>query len=310
MSHPPDLARSLAIKYTRSAPIKAAIIKTVMRLFRLVPWSAAPLFAILIAQLAQVFKTRGFKTSKINIENCLPDLTEQEQSSLIHNSLVSAYQTFFESLILWQRNPAKLHKIIHFTNPELLQSAQADKQGVVMNLLHCGNWELLFNLAKPLFTGHCIYRALRIEELDDYLTKKRCRGGWHFYHANKEGARALFDSIQPGQVTVVASDQEPIIKGGEFAPFFGVPALTATLLPKMIQAKNPRVLFATCLRTSRGFDVTFFPADEGVYDPSFDVSLPAINSQLERIIMRQPEQFIWSYKRFKVRPEGEAAWYD
>jgi Kdo2-lipid IVA lauroyltransferase/acyltransferase len=310
MAQPSDLARSLAIKYTRSAPVKAAIVKTMMRIFRFVPWFAAPLLAALFAKLARVFKSRSYTTSKINIENCLPNYTKQQQVELIRKSLIADYQTFFESLILWQRYPAKLTKLLHFTNPELLKSAQSSEQGVVVNLLHCGNWELLFNLAEPLFTGHCIYRALRIEELDDYLTKKRSRGGWQFYHANKEGARALFDSIKPGQVTVVASDQEPIIKGGEFAPFFGLPALTATLLPKMVQAKQPQVLFATCLRTCDGFDVTFYAADEEVYNPSFDIALPAINRQLERIIMQQPDQFIWSYKRFKVRPEGQAALYD
>ena len=38
-------------------------------------------------------------------------------------------------------------------------------------------------------------------------------------------------------------------------------------------------------------------------------SLKALNQEVEKLILKCPEQYQWSYKRFKTRPEGEAKFY-
>jgi KDO2-lipid IV(A) lauroyltransferase len=45
--------------------------------------------------------------------------------------------------------------------------------------------------------------------------------------------------------------------------------------------------------------------------PSEDILTDAarLNAILEKAIRNKPEQYVWQYKRFKTRPEGEARFY-
>ena len=50
-------------------------------------------------------------------------------------------------------------------------------------------------------------------------------------------------------------------------------------------------------------------ADEDVYSADMETSLAAVNRGVERCIALDPAQYLWSYKRFKTRPEGEEPFY-
>jgi KDO2-lipid IV(A) lauroyltransferase len=54
----------------------------------------------------------------------------------------------------------------------------------------------------------------------------------------------------------------------------------------------------------------FLPADAAVYAPDPDKSLAAINRGVEQCIAIDPAQYLWAYKRYKTRPEGEPRFYD
>ena len=47
-----------------------------------------------------------------------------------------------------------------------------------------------------------------------------------------------------------------------------------------------------------------YPSGDDVADAS------RINAELEKLIRRSPEQYMWSHRRFKTRPEGEAKLYE
>jgi KDO2-lipid IV(A) lauroyltransferase len=38
-------------------------------------------------------------------------------------------------------------------------------------------------------------------------------------------------------------------------------------------------------------------------------AVTAINQAIEDCVRERPEQYQWSYRRFKTRPEGEASFY-
>jgi len=65
-----------------------------------------------------------------------------------------------------------------------------------------------------------------------------------------------------------------------------------------------------CERLPGGrFRVNFMRADEDVYSADMETSLAAVNRGVERCIALDPAQYLWSYKRFKTRPEGEEPFY-
>jgi KDO2-lipid IV(A) lauroyltransferase len=62
--------------------------------------------------------------------------------------------------------------------------------------------------------------------------------------------------------------------------------------------------FAERLGHGRGYRAHWIPAPEGIADADPVVAATALNQGVESCVRRCPEQYQWSYKRFKLRPGG------
>jgi len=64
------------------------------------------------------------------------------------------------------------------------------------------------------------------------------------------------------------------------------------------------------LDDARGFKTHFIKPDDDIYSMDVDVHLKAMNRTLEVCIKPNLEQYQWSYKRFKRRPDGRDIYAD
>jgi KDO2-lipid IV(A) lauroyltransferase len=51
------------------------------------------------------------------------------------------------------------------------------------------------------------------------------------------------------------------------------------------------------------------PGEDALGGDDLDAALAAVNRGVENCIAIDPAQYLWSYKRFKTRPEGETPFY-
>jgi KDO2-lipid IV(A) lauroyltransferase len=86
---------------------------------------------------------------------------------------------------------------------------------------------------------------------------------------------------------------------GAWAPFFGRPAYTMTLVRRLQQASGAAVIMAFAERLSAGRGYRLFM--EEIATAGLDEA--ALNRAVEAQVRRRPEQYLWSYNRYKV-PAG------
>ena len=87
-------------------------------------------------------------------------------------------------------------------------------------------------------------------------------------------------------------DQEPVESGGRFASFFGLPALTMTLVPRLLRRTGASAVFGYALREDRGgFTMHFEEASPELADEDLDRALAALNRGVERCVRAAPEQY-------------------
>ena len=128
--------------------------------------------------------------------------------------------------------------------------------------------------------------------------------------ADAAGLRKLYAHVRAGKGAGVLPDQQPSGGKGQFAPFFGIPALTAVLSPRLIKATGCRVLASVAERLPGGrYRVHILPADPAVYSKDLDEALAGVNRSVENCIAIDTAQYLWSYKRFRAQPEGEPPFY-
>ena len=94
-------------------------------------------------------------------------------------------------------------------------------------------------------------------------------------------------------------------------PFLGTTALTSKFVPGMLTGGKAVGVFLHALRLpdGSGYKVILEAAPKGMYSENVEEGLAAMSEVVSRYVRNYPSQYMWSMKRFKKRPEGEAKWY-
>lgn len=246
-------------------------------------------------------------TTLENLERCLPELSRGERLRLARSSLMSLGKSVGESGAVWTWSEERLVELEEeIQGQELLDAAMASHRGVLALAPHLGNWEYLSFAAQRRCRVTSLYRPPRVRELDDFMRRRRERFGARMVPADARGIRLLLEAIRQGEIGNILPDQEPLKRHGVFAPFFNVPALTMTLVGRVVRRLRPTIIVAYALRTESGkFRVVFEPGPEGLEDLDVVRAATRLNQAIERCARRCPEQYVWSYRRFRTRPPEE-----
>jgi KDO2-lipid IV(A) lauroyltransferase len=150
-----------------------------------------------------------------------------------------------------------------------------------------------------------LYDPPRLAALDPVIRGARSRAGARLLPIEPGGLRAFYAALRAGRLTALLPDQVPPRDGGEYADFFGRPALTMTFAHRLIRRLDPVVLLAAAIRVDGGFCIRFDEVDEAIRDPDPATSAAAMNRAVEALVRRFPAQYQWEYKRFKRPPPGQ-----
>jgi len=262
------------------------------------------------AGVAWWWRRIGARESRValrNLELAFPALAPEAREALHRQILSATAQQMFTTLRLWTRPHAQsLSWIVREHGVEVFRQALASGKGVIVAAPHMGNWELLNRWLAAHTPLAVLYRPpesrigeafLRLVRADaDRITQIR---------ADAAGVRALFKRLRAGGVVGILPDQQPKAGEGDFAPFFGIQALTMTLLSRLAERSGAVVVFAWCEQVGEGpqFALHIEPGAAEIAHVDRAIALTALNAQVEQIARRDLAQYQWTYKRFKARPE-------
>lgn len=79
-----------------------------------------------------------------------------------------------------------------------------------------------------------------------------------------------------------------------------------TLMPKLAEKSGSEIVYAYTKRhpNGKGFTLVFMPASANDNKHDLQHSVELMNLDIEKVVRDCPEQYQWTYKRFKNRPEG------
>lgn len=253
-------------------------------------------------------KSRMYKVTLKNIQLCYPQMPADQQQQLAKSSLQETAKTIAETGIAWGGTPEKFKRnaamIREVRNQHLFDEALAKKEGVLILTPHIGNWEFISCWLPQRCNLMALYKIAKMPGFEKAMLKAREDSGAKLVPGTGQGVKAFFQHYIDKHVTMILPDQEPSVKSGVWADFFGINTLTPKIVHSMIQ-KNPKgtVLFAYNLRTPTGFEMVFRGVDEGVYSEDVEQSALAMNKGIEACIADAPAQYQWDYKRFKKHPD-------
>lgn len=261
----------------------------------------------LLGWIIYIIPNRSRHVTKVNVQLCFPDMQASQQQQLIKNSLIEMGKTVAEISPMWSWSKERLfHTITHVQGEELLQKALEKNKGVILAAPHLGCWELLGHYLADKYPTTCMYQKPKISQLDSIIRKGRERFGVKLVPADNYGIRSMLKSVKNNELICILPDQEPSAGNGVYIPFFGVNAYSMVLISRLAKKTGATVLtiYAKRLPEGQGFEVVFKPLDK-INTGSMEDSVLYLNSEIEKCVKDIPEQYQWSYKRFRTQPTGE-----
>jgi KDO2-lipid IV(A) lauroyltransferase len=280
-----------------------------IRLVSFLPLPAAHTLGAAIGKL--LWFTDIARIAKINLRLCYPNHSEVQVEQLARQSLIALGKTYAEMGMSWMWPIPKVQKLIsQVEGLDYLEKALAAKNGIILIAPHLGNWEVLNHFFRQHLFMTVMYKPAKIPALDKFIFSTRKRVDVGLVPADRSGVESLYQLLNDKGVVAVLPDQEPGVKSGVFAPFFGHAALTGKLIGELANNTPAYLLCCYAKRLEDGsYGVVLKPANEDIRNADEVAAAAALNRSIEECINDCPEQYQWNYKRFRRQPEGRSNFY-
>jgi len=274
------------------------MIRLFLSLCSILPLKINHIFGASIGKLLYIFGSEAKKVSAQNIKICFPELTSKKQTSLVKNALIHTGKNLTESGLIWNQSFSQnANYVCTFNGEHYLENSKK----TILLVPHIGCWELtgrvLANSRKVTF----MYKSLRSAKQNDYLFKRRNKGNLTMASADQSGILKIQRALKNDELVGMLPDQDPGSEGGVMSPFFNKEVNTMTLLAKIARKYDVQVLIFWAKRLSKGegFELNLEPVDLNLNGDTLEEQVASMNKCVEVLIRKMPEQYMWSYKRFK-----------
>jgi len=203
---------------------------------------------------------------------------------------------------VWLKNQASLAQVIS-DDESILKQALSEARGILFLTPHLGCFEVSARHVARYQPLTVMFRPPRQAFLAPLLQAARNASGVKAVPASRQGVKAFLKALKNHEAVGMLPDQVPRDGDGVWAPFFGRQAWTVTLPGKLAKLTNAIVIVAACERLPRGqgWRMHYLRAPDLLPDDPREQAM-LFNRMMQTLIARFPEQYLWSYHRYK-RPQ-------
>jgi len=253
----------------------------------------------------KIFERIGpfFRSKKIihsNILKAFPEIDNKKINELSRLMWNNYGRVFAEYIFIKEFRSGKLNSNIQIEGQEILEEIVKFNKQVVFVSGHLSNFELMaMHLEKTGIKLAAIYRPLNNFFLNGIMEKIRKK--YICKNQIKKGISGLKKLIilkKQNLSTALMIDQR--VSEGILSKFFNNDALTTTIPAQLVKKFNIPVVTVFIQRTK---DLNFkIIVNKPIYfneDDSIQNITDKLNKILERMILKIPDQWIWSHNRWK-----------
>ena len=254
---------------------------------------------------AVLFKTLGpiFRSEKIihtNISKALPNLNVFEKNKIINEMWGNYGKIFAEYMFIKEFRNGKFSKKITIENQKILEKIKNDSSPVIFISGHFNNFELMaMHIEKSGIKLSAIYRPLNNKFLNplmegirtEYICKNQIKKG-------SSGTRKLLSNFKNGQSVALMIDQR--VSEGIKSKFFDNPALTTTIPAQFVKKFKTKIVPIYIERLKNdNFNIKIHNPINFSENETLDTITLRLNKILEKMILHNPNQWIWTHNRWK-----------
>lgn len=280
-------------------------------LFSLLPQRLRAAIGALMGDIAYKTNRKRRRVVRINLGLCFPELSVSEREERVRRHFQTMGITLLDYGLLWFGSRRRIHAVSELIGEEHLSRLREAGRNVIIMTGHSA--ALDFGPMKLGEAGYPMigpYNAGKNAVADWFMARGRCRFGKQLFERDT-GMLTLARMLKSGDVLFYLPDEDLGAEVSVFVPFFGVSKATLYALGKLAKIGNAAVI--PCMtfydRRLARYQTHLLPPLEPFPGENAEADARLQNEALEKLIRLYPEQYLWTLKLFRTRPEGEPSPY-
>ncbi|MFY8021754.1 MAG: lysophospholipid acyltransferase family protein [Bacteroidia bacterium] len=284
------------------------------------PLISAPLFLLMLLPMPVLYLLSDFlrllvvkvfayrkKVVLENLRNSFPDKDEKWIEDTAWKFYQNLFDVILETLKMLTISKSELAKRIKLNGPDLIESYQLQKQSFILVGGHNGNWEWggqhMHNMG---YSMGVLYHPLSSKWFDWLMYFQRTRFGLQPIPMSAT-LKVMLAFKQEFYCYAFIADQTPSSENCHWMEFLHQDTPVFMGPEKIAKKFNYPVVFCDLYRVGRGYYelnyklVTDSPKDE----PDFAITEKHTRF-LEQQILKQPEAWLWSHRRWKHKRKASS----
>ena len=279
--------------------IEFIIIKFVFFIFKILGYKLSSNFGAFIGKtFGPIFRKKKVILNNLKISNI--GQNDEIRNRIIDDMWSNYGRIFSEYPFIKDFDNNKLSNYLNIEGQDIIDELKKNNENVIFVSGHFNNFELMaMHLENSGIKLAAIYRPLNNFFLNktmerirkNYICKIQIKKG-------KSGTRDIVKLIKDGYSIALMIDQR--VSEGILCKFFGREAFTTSIPAQTVKKYNLKVVPVYIQRSKNYYfkvkihDPIIFNNHDSIHDITY-----ALNTKLEHMIKKNPDQWIWSHNRWK-----------
>ena len=281
--------------------MKYVIANLVFGFLAYMPLRFLRLFGSLIGYLAFGLPKKSSKRIKDNL--LATNLASSDNvDKMARKTAMELGVTLVETICLaWFRSKKHNASLVKETKGlEYVQDALDSNKAVLFLTPHISTFEIAAKstaaITKRMFT--ILYKPSKEKWFNKMMLEGRTEDNINLVPTNRLGVITLAKNLRAGGVIAILPDSVASSGDGVWIEFFGKKMFAPTLAAKMVLTPQVETFIVSVKRIKGGFSINYVPFKAN--DNDITNIVRSIYQEIEKSILEAPEQYYWSYNRFRV----------
>ncbi len=239
-----------------------------------------------------------------NLRACFPQMPETERHALGRRLFRNIARGALDHSVLWRGSREEVERLVRVEGAEHLSDPV--NRPLILLAPHFVGLDAGGLRVNTLVRGVSIYAKQSNAAWDAQLLAGRRRFNEPLLIPRRGAAelKSVIRAMKEGLPLYYLPDMDLGATNSIFVPFFGVTAATIPMVSRLARVIGAKVVMAVTEMTDDGYVLHLEAPWHDFPGASIDQDTERMNREIERWVLRMPDQYLWTHKRFKTRPPG------
>lgn len=247
-----------------------------------------------------LFAVKRKKIIQTNLKLCFPEKSEKEIKKITFLNCINSGIGIFEIAMTFWLSDKRVKKISKITGIENIENAKKDGKSIIFLPAHFTPMLLAGRILNQIEPLSIIFYPQNNKSFLNQMKKYFVLHG--FESIENRDLKKIIQTLNSKKSIWLPCDQNYDSK--TFAPFFNHNTSTVTTPAKLAKNRNVSCLPVSYFRDGLTYKLVINKELENYPKNSDEENATIYNQMLEKMILKNTNQYLWSHRKFKNHPSG------